>query len=38
MWLDTFRTAVSSLRGNWLRTLLWPARALLAAWMLRTAG
>ncbi|MEY3373134.1 MAG: hypothetical protein RLZZ537_1602, partial [Pseudomonadota bacterium] len=22
MWIDTFRTAVSSLRGNWLRSAL----------------
>ncbi|MFM7206811.1 MAG: hypothetical protein ACKO4T_09095 [Planctomycetaceae bacterium] len=25
-------------RGNWVRTVAWTARALLAAWMLRVAG
>lgn len=31
--------AVAALvRTNWLRTILWTARACLAAWMLRTAG
>lgn len=31
--------AVHSLvRGNWIRTIAWTARAVLAAWMLRAAG
>jgi len=31
-------TVGTLVRGNWPRTLLWTARALLAAWMLATAG
>ncbi len=31
--------AVAALvRGNWIRTVAWTARAVLAAWMLRVAG
>jgi hypothetical protein len=35
---DAAAAVAALVRGNWLRTLLWTARALLAAWMLRTAG
>ncbi len=31
-------TVASLVRGNWLRTVLWTARAGLALWMLRAAG
>ena len=31
-------TVAALVRGNWPRTLLWTARALLAVWMLRAAG
>ena len=34
---DMPRTTAALVRGNWLRTALWTARALLAGWMLTAA-